>query len=214
MIVLISSLIGCSVEGSSNPSAVKEEPVLKEKKENSPPPRKSMIEYVPNPQVTDDRTLLNVGETFRDEKGSAELISYKKLNQKVAAGPIEMVVKEAKLIKYHPDYSLIDFFHNYTHEEQFTFVKIFLELENKSDQVLNLAPVALIETDTGEKITWEADIYLEELNGMIVPGEKKAGNIGVILENPDIKSIKITTSKVFNQNEADVFNEQTFNIAF
>lgn len=143
--------------------------------------------------------MLSVGETFRDEKGYAKLKSYKKLDRKFSTGPIELVVKDLKIIEYQPDYSLIDFFHSYTHEEKFTFVKIFVEIENKSDEVLNFAPVAQMEMDNSEKKTWEDDIYLEELNGKIRPGEKKAGNIGVIVENPDINSIKITTSKVFNQ---------------
>ena len=71
-----------------------------------------------------------------------------------------------------------------------------------------------MEMDNSEKKTWEDDIYLEELNGKIRPGEKKAGNIGVIVENPDINSIKITTSKVFNQSESEIFKEQIVNIHF
>jgi hypothetical protein len=216
MMLLMSSLIGCSLEGSSDSSAEEEkkETILEDKNEDTPPPRETMSDYVQNPQVTDDRKLLNAGETFRDEKGYAKLRSYKKLDNTISAGPIELAVKEAKIIEYQPDYSLIDFFHSYTHEEQFTFVKIFVEVENKSDEILNFAPVALIEPDTGEQITWEDDIYLEELNGMIRPGERKAGNIGFIVENPDIKTIKITTSKVLSQSEAEISEEQTVNIKF
>lgn len=61
--------------------------------------------------------------------------------------------------------------------------------------------------NTGEKKTWEDDIYLEELNGSILPGEKKAGNIGFIVENPGITSIKMITSKVLNQNEQELYKE-------
>lgn len=215
IVILFSSLIGCSSDGISESSKVeKEEPIQAELSKDTPPPRKTMTDYVPNPQVTDDRTLLNVGETFRDEKGSAKLTAYNKLDKPIAAGPIEMVLKEAKIIEYHPDYSLIDFFHNYTHEEQFTFLKIFVEIENKSDEVLNFSPVAQIQSDTGEDRTWEEDIYLEELNGTISPGEKKAGNFGVIIENPDIKSFRLTTSKVLNQNGEETFKEQTVDVAF
>lgn len=216
LIILMASLVGCSLEKSSNSSAEieKEESIQEKPNEETPPPRESMSEYVPNPQVTDDRTFLSVGETFRDEKGYAKLKSYKKLDQRFSTGPIVMVIKEAKVIEYQPDYSLIDFFHSYTHEEQFTFVKVFVEIENKSDEVLNFAPVAQMEMDNSEKKTWEDDIYLEELNGKILPGEKKAGNVGVIVENPDIKSIEITTSKVFNQNEEELFEEKTGIVQF
>lgn len=216
MILLFTSLVGCSHDGSSNSSSKieKEAPAQKEINEVLPPPRKSMSDYVPNPQVTDDRTLLSGGESFRDEKGYEKLKSYKKLDERISAGPIEMVIKEAKIIEYQPDYSLIDFFHSYTHEEHFIFVKVFVEIENKSDEALNFAPVAQIESDNGEKRSWEEDIYLEELNGIILPGEKKAGNIGVIVENPDIKSIEITTSKVINQSEEEIFEEQTGIVQF
>lgn len=212
----MSFLVGCSLEGNSNsPDEIeKEKSIQKEQDEDTPPPRKSMNDYVPNPQVTDDRTLLSVGDAVRDEKGYAKLISYKKMDQRIETGTIEMVVKEAKIIEYHPDYSLIDFFHSYTDEERFAYLKVFVEIENKSEEVLNFAPVAIIEADTGEKKTWEDDIYLEELNGIIHPGEKKAGNIGVIVKNPDIKSTQITTSKVFNKSEAEVSKEQTITIQF
>jgi hypothetical protein len=216
LITIITSLLGCSQEGISNSSTEKEkeESLHKKQNEDNPPPRKTMSEYVPNPQVTDDRNLLSVGQDLRDEKGYAKLKNFSKLDERITADSIEMVIKEAKIIEYHPDYSLVDFFHSYTHEEQFTFVKIFVELENKSDDILNFAPVAQFEFDTGEKRSWEDDIYLEELNGKIRPGEKKAGNIGVIIENSDIQSIKITTSKVFNQSETEIFEEQTINIHF
>lgn len=215
MVVLIAALVGCSTDENTNSSKIeKEEPIQDERAEDTPPPRKSMNDYVTNPQVTDDRTLMSAGETFRDEKGAAKLIAYTKLDKSLAAGPIEMVIKEAKIIEYHPDYSLIDFYHSYTHEEHFTFLKIFVEIENKSDEVLNFAPVSHVKSDSGEEITWEEDIYLEELNGPIRPGEKKAGNIGFIVENSDIKSFQVTTSKVLNQNEKETFKEQTVDIKF
>jgi hypothetical protein len=182
--------------------------------ENSTPPRKNAGEYVSNPQVTDDRSLVNVGESFSDEKGEAELKAIKKVDEEIEVGPIRLIVKEVKVLSYRPDYSLIDFFHSYTHEEVFHFVKIFVEIENQSNETLNFAPAALLETDKGEKKTWEDDIYLEELNGKIEPGEKKAGNLGFIIEKSDIKSISIITSKVFDENEKELNNEKVIKVSF
>ncbi|MEW8971391.1 MAG: DUF4352 domain-containing protein [Mesobacillus sp.] len=215
VVLLLSLLIGCNIDENSNSSKIeKEQPIQKDRNEVTPSPRKSMNDYAPNPQVTDDRTLLSAGETFRDEKGAAKLLAYTKLDKGLTAGPIEMVLKEAKIIDYTPDYSLIDFYHSYTHEEHFTFLKIFVEIENKSNEILNFAPVSHIQSDTGEEKTWAEDIYLEELNGAIRPGEKKAGNIGFIVENSDINSIQVTTSKVLNQDEKETFEEQTVDFKF
>jgi hypothetical protein len=215
ILILLGLLVGCNQEnespdGHGNPAASDK----MQSEENSTPPRKNAGEYVSNPQVTDDRSLVNVGEVFSDEKGEAELKAFKKVDEEIEIGPITMMVKEIKVLNYRPDYSLIDFFHTYTHDEVFDFVKVFVEIENKSNETLNFAPAALLETDKGEKKTWEDDIYLEELNGKIGPGEKKAGNLGFIIEKSDLKSIFITTSKVFDENEKELSNEKVIEVSF
>jgi hypothetical protein len=215
ILILLGSLVGCNQENDSpdrheNASANNK----MQSEENSTPPRKNIGEYVSNPQVTDDRSLVNVGGTFSDEKGEAELKAVKKVDEEIEVGPITLMVKEVKVLSYRPDYSLIDFFHSYTHDEVFDFVKVFVEIENESNEPLNFAPAALLETDKGEKKTWEDDIYLEELNGKIGPGEKKAGNLGFIIEKSDLKFITITTSKVFDENEKELSGEKVIEVSF
>ncbi|WP_210366463.1 DUF4352 domain-containing protein [Bacillus sp. REN3] len=169
--------------------------------------------YVPNPQVIDDRQLVNEGESIADEKGEAELIAYKKMEYKLEIGPIEMIIHEAKVLEFRPDYSLIDFYHGYTHEEKFPFVKVFVEISNNSDRSLNFAPVAFLQTSMGEKKSWEEDIYLEELNGEIKSGEKKQGNLGFILSTSNIDSFTMTTSKVLEGKE-EISNEKVIEVEF
>jgi hypothetical protein len=215
ILILLGSLVGCNKEnespnGTENATANDNMP----SEENSTTPRKNAGEYVSNPQVTDDRSLVNVGEAFSDEKGEAELKAFKKVDEEIEVGPITLTVKEVKVLNYRPDYSLIDFFHTYTHDEVFNFVKVFVEIENKSNKTLNFAPAALLETDKGEKKTWEDDIYLEELYGKIGPGQKKAGNVGFIIEKSDLKTISITTSKVFDENEKELSSEKVIDVSF
>lgn len=215
ILILLGSLVGCDQENESpdgHENAAANDKL--QSGEKSTPPPKNAGGYVSNPQVTDDRSLMNVGEAFSDEKGEAELKAYKKVDEEIEIGPITMMVKEVKVLNYRPDYSLIDFFHTYTHDEVFDFVKVFVEIENKSNDTLNFAPTALLETDKGEKKTWEDDIYLEELNGKIGPGGKKAGNLGFIIEKSDLKSISITTSKVFDENEKELSNEKVIEVSF
>jgi hypothetical protein len=215
ILILLGSLVGCNQENESSDGHENGSANGKlQSEENSTLPRKNAGEYVSNPQVTDDRSLVNVGEAFSDEKGEAELKAFKKADEEIEVGPITLMVKEVKVLSYRPDYSLIDFFHSYTHDDVFDFVKVFVEIENKSNEPLNFAPAALLETDKGEKKTWEDDIYLEELNGKIRPGEKKAGNLGFIIEKSDLKFITITTSKVFDENEKELNSEKVIEVSF
>jgi hypothetical protein len=155
--------------------------------------------YVPNPQITDDINLVTVGETVSDDKGELTLKSYKLLNKTVNIGGVEMVIKDAKLLHFVPDYSMIDFFHAYTHEEEFDFIKVGIEVKNSSDKDIKFTPVAFVKTNKGELKTWEEDIFLEELTGEIQRNDVKKGNMGFILENTnDIKSIEILTSDVLD----------------
>jgi len=140
---------------------------------------------VPNPQVTDDSTLYKVGDTVTDRKGELTLKAVKEVNKHFTLGGIQYAVKDIKLMHYVPDYSMIDFFHPYTHEEEFDFVKVGIEIENTSKESYHFAPVALMKVNESIHKTWEDDFYLEELNGEIAAGQLKTGNVGFIVDELD-----------------------------
>lgn len=170
-------------------------------------------DYSPNPQVPDDRNLLKKDNSVTDEKGEAILKEMKQVSESFEAGPVKMTVHDMKVIHLIPDYSLIDYFHVLTHNEEFDFVKVFVEIENTSDTKVNFAPIALLETNTGEKFDWEKDIYLEELNGEIQGRESKKGNVGFILEDSrGLEWIEITTSDVYDENENKIQDSQKIKI--
>lgn len=171
-------------------------------------------EYVKNPQVTDDRTLQEEGEEIKDHRGEAKLLAKGTDSGTYDIGNIELTVRETKVLHFKPDYSLIDFYHSYTHETEFEIVKMFVEIHNNSDEALQFGPIAMLETDIGEKKLWEDDIYLEELNGEIAPGGTKKGNIGFIVENPDFNSLKITTSDVFDTEQEKQADAAEFEVHF
>lgn len=114
-----------------------------------------MNEYQPNSQVTDDRSLQKIDQTFADDKGEAVLKDIKNINKTYDIGSIELTVREIKLIHLRPDYSMIDYFHVLTHDEEFDFVKVFVEIQNKSSEKVNFAPIALLKTNTGETFDWK-----------------------------------------------------------
>lgn len=153
--------------------------------------------YPASPQVTDDRLLQQPGGTIRDSRGEAELLKNGEKKQ-IKAGPVELTVHETKLFHYYPDYSLIDFYHAYTHETDFPVAKLFVEVTNTGAAPVNFGPVAVLETETGENKLWEDDIYLEELGGEIAPGETKKGSVGFILEDGTADHLTVRTSDVFD----------------
>ncbi|WP_409251719.1 hypothetical protein V1502_16500 [Bacillus sp. SCS-153A] len=170
-------------------------------------------EYSPNPQVPDDRTLLEQGDTALDEKGEVTLIKSEYSGESHEMGPIKLTVHDSKLIHLVPDHSMIDYFHVLTHDEKFDFVKVFVEIENTSDKKVNFAPIALLETNSGERFDWEKDIYLDDLNGEFQAKENKKGNLGFILENSEnLEWIEITTSDVFDENEKKILDAKKIRI--
>lgn len=171
--------------------------------------------YSPNPQVTDDRGLLEVGQSFLDEKGEATLKAMNFVNDTYEVGPIKLTVRDIKRIHLRPDYSLIDYFHVLTHDEEFEFIKVFVEIENTSTETVNFAPIALLETSLGEKFDWEKDIYLDGLNGEIEGNTSKKGNLGFILESSeDIEWIQFITSDVYGRNEDKINESQKIKVEF
>jgi hypothetical protein len=171
-------------------------------------------DYVASPQVTADELLQKAGQTIRDDKGELVLNGAKMDSQTHQVGPMEIIVWEAKSLHYKPAHSLIDFYHSYTHDPEFDLVKFFVEIKNTSDQPLHFAPVALLETSTGEKKLWEDDIYLEELNGEIAAGETKSGNIGFLVEEADFDFLTITTSDVFAGGTEKIAEAKTLDFRF
>jgi hypothetical protein len=249
MMFLIMLLVGCS----SNPSPENNETTKKSETQtennvnekndetNQEQIESKMDEYQPNPQVTDDSSLQKIGQSYENEKGEATLKAIKNINKTYEVGPIELTVREMKLINLRPDYSMIDYFHVLTHEEQFDFVKVFVEIKNTSSEKVNFAPIALLKTNTGETFDWEKDIYLEELNGEIKGNATKLGNLGFIVnvtddhahkeehreetggqsheeehsdEAKNIEWIEITTSDVFDQDKKKISESQKIKIEF
>lgn len=170
--------------------------------------------YQPNPQVIDDRTLLESGDTIRDRKGEAKLLKIIQPNKTYSIDSIQFRIHDVKLIEYKPDYSLIDFYHTYTHEEAFTFVKLFVEIENTSEKGLKFAPIALLHSDANEQHTWEEDIYLESLNGLLEAKESKLGNIGFILHDDKVDTIQLNTSDVFDNQDNKLGSSEKIEISF
>ncbi|MGG4491129.1 DUF4352 domain-containing protein [Metabacillus idriensis] len=208
-------LSACSAQASSTP-----EDEAKEKKEKvsetASAKQTSNDVYVPNPQITDDRKLLEVGQSYTDDKGAAELKAIKNVNKTYKVGDVELLVRDVKIIEHTPAYSMIDFFHTFTHEETFDIVKANIEIKNTSDQPVYFSPIAVLETNTGEHKDWESDIYLEELNGELAANSSKKGNVGFILNHSDkeVKSIKVLTSDLLNDKKKAAAEAQELTIEF
>lgn len=204
-LLLSSLLFGCSDKDFSTSS-----PALAQEIESN-----YLDGYGANPQVPDDRTLLTVGQSIKDAKGEATLQKINLEEQTINVGDIKLTVKDTKLIHLFPDYSLTDYFHALTHDEEFEFVKLFVEIKNNSNDKVNFAPIAMIETNTGQKITWDQDIYLENLNEEIEGSASKKGNLGFIVNTKtNLEWIDITTSDVFDENEEKVADAKKFRIKF
>ncbi|WP_408008364.1 DUF4352 domain-containing protein [Pseudalkalibacillus sp. A8] len=212
-------LTGCmNDDGKADSSNVKpEEKAIIEEKDENDAVRKKQDPFIKNPQAPNDQELTEVGKTHRDQDGVIKLLAISSEDKHVSIGPIEVTIKEAKLLNYSPSPDLIDFFHGYTHQESnFNYVKLRIVVENTSDETLNFAPVSHLETNEGEQTSFEDDFYLEKLYGDYAPGEKRYGQLGFILEQTkpeNLTSIEITTSDIF-KNEGSIHENQKFIIDF
>ncbi|MDN4525709.1 hypothetical protein [Fictibacillus fluitans] len=213
---------GCSQNAAEEPKKAGAESKAEQAKEpetESPTP-KAAGSGQPNPQVTDDKTLTKVGQTYRDDKGQATLKAIKQINKTYKQGPVELTIKDIKLIHLRPDYGMIDYFHVLTHREEFDFVKISARIKNSSSKPVNYAPVALLKTNTNKTFDWEKDIYLERLEGKLPANGQKSGSLGFIV-NPEenesadnVKWIEITTSDVFDQSKKKINDSEKIKLSF
>ncbi|MED3760100.1 DUF4352 domain-containing protein [Peribacillus frigoritolerans] len=192
--LMIGALLLTAFGALNTQPAYEEETTAKEKTEEIARPLEKKDVYVPNPQLPDDINLNQIGQNVSDAKGELTLKAYKKVNETLNVGPIEVNIKEMKVMHATPDYSMIDFFHGYTHDEDFDIVKVNVEIKNNSDKKIKFSPVAFLETDRGEHLTWEDEIYLEEITGEIEGNGSKSGNIGFILNDGNIKGISVMSS--------------------
>ncbi|MGG1676280.1 DUF4352 domain-containing protein [Neobacillus sp. NRS-1170] len=217
-------LSGCNAVQNIEPTAKateKQEHVSEKKNDDTNQEKnraKSLSDvYVPNPQVSDDTKLLNVGQTIEDSKGKVTLKGFASLNKIYTVGPVEMKIKNVKLIHNMPTYSLMDYFHYYTeHYEEFDFIKVEVELVNKSDQTVQFGPIAHLNTSNGETRNFEDDFYIEYLGGEIEPNGSKQGALGFIVEksSPDVKWVEIQTSDVLDKNRKEIGKSQKIKIDF
>jgi hypothetical protein len=170
--------------------------------------------YQENPQVTDDRTLLNVGDEINDKLGYAKLKKANLKQKSYEIGDITLTIRDVKQIYLEPTYSMIDYFHVLTHDPTFDVIKAFVEITNNSDKTVHFSPVALLTSNTGQKWTWEQDIFLDDLSGTIEPKQTKRGNIGYIIEEPHTSPTKyvLQTSDVFDEKENKIANSKKISL--
>ncbi|MGM9965888.1 MAG: hypothetical protein ACI383_00240 [Rummeliibacillus sp.] len=190
---ILTLLSGCSIQSSTSNSSHAEAASNTDYHKN----------YQANPQVTDDRTLLNVGDEITDKLGYAKLKKANLKQKSFEIGDITLTIRDVKQVYLEPTYSMIDYFHVLTHEPTFDVVKSFVEITNNSDKTVHFSPVALLTSNTGQKWTWEQDIYLDDLSGTIEPSQTKRGNIGYILDEAHTSPTKyvLQTSDVFDEKE-------------
>ncbi|PGM49405.1 DUF4352 domain-containing protein [Bacillus sp. AFS053548] len=171
--------------------------------------------YVTNPQVADDTSLLLKGQTLKDEKGEVTLEDIATLNKTYSIGPIEMKIKQIKLINNLPTYSLMDYFHYYTESyESFRFVKVEVEIINHSNKQLHFGPVAHLMTSNNEVKEFKDDFYIEYLGGEMNPNSSKQGAMGFIVEHtvPSLKWIELTTSDVLDDQHKVIAKAQKIKV--
>ncbi|MBT2641815.1 DUF4352 domain-containing protein [Bacillus sp. ISL-41] len=200
LMLAVSLLTGCSLaQADSNEEKNPVEAVAEK------PMKKNTEVYVPNPQVTDDRELTKAGESLIDVKGELTLKAVKEVNKTFNHNGIEYKVKDIKLMHFIPDYSLIDFFHPYTHDEEFDFVKIGVEVKNHSSGSYHFGPVAMVNINDSIHKTWEDDFYLEELHGEILSGQKKQGNLGFIVEElENLEKVEILSGDLVDKDKKKI----------
>ncbi|WP_010291002.1 hypothetical protein [Kurthia massiliensis] len=168
--------------------------------------------YPGNPQIPDDRTLLQTGDTIQTEKGFMTLKKANFHQQVIDIGNIRLTIYDTKRIHLEPAYSMIDYFHPLVEAETFDIVKAFVTIENRGTEALKFSPVATI-TAQKDTQTFERDIYLDHLTGLIQPGEIKQGNIGYIANN-EASIWQINTSTVFDENDEKHASHETFTLHF
>ncbi|WP_046175323.1 DUF4352 domain-containing protein [Domibacillus indicus] len=171
--------------------------------------------YVPNPQVTDDRALIKEGQNVSDGKGELTLLRLQAADKQEQIGPVQITVNEVKIMHFKPDYSMIDFFHMYTHEEEFDFIKLNVLIENTDGEPVQFNPAARLKTSNDELKTWEDDFYLEELAGQLGPGEVKSGSMGFIVEKgSEIQWIELLTSDAVNGEKSIIEQGKSVRVEF
>lgn len=213
LLIFILLLAGCSTNGINTEKTKGEKSV-----EDKHVAEKNKNFYIDNPQATDDRPLQEIGRVYEDKDGQATLKALNQDKQTVTIGPMELTIQHVKAFLYLPSPDLIDFFHEYTeNEEEFNYVKVFITVKNTSADTLNFNPIAVLETSAGEKKNWQEDFYLEGLNGDFKGKEDKLGNMGFVIDKTNVdefKWIKLTTSQVLDQNQKIISKEKVIKINF
>ncbi|MBO9128936.1 hypothetical protein [Bacillus sp. 165] len=217
IVVLSIILFGCDADQEVDSTVKATDEHITEKK-NGAVRAKSLSEiYVVNPQVPDDTTLLQVGQTIKDSKGTVTLKGIATLNETVSIGPIQMKIKNVKLIHNLPVYSLMDYFHYYTeHYEEFDFVKVEVELINLSSETVHFGPIAHLNTSNEERKDFDDDFYIEYLGGVLEPKGSKQGALGFIVEKsaPDLQWIEIITSDALSKDRKEIGKSQEIKVGF
>lgn len=185
LFIFILLLAGCSTNGTDTDKSRNGEPA-----ESKPVAEKNENVYIDSPQATDDRPLQEIGQIYEDKDGQATLKAINQDKQTVTIGPMELTIQHVKVLRYLPSPELIDFFHEYTeNEDDYKYLKVLISVKNTSADTMNFNPIAVLETSAGEKKDWQDDFYLEGLNGDFKGKEENLGNIGFVIDNTNVDEL-------------------------
>ncbi|ANC79073.1 hypothetical protein ABE65_020610 [Fictibacillus phosphorivorans] len=171
--------------------------------------------YTDSSQASDDTNLTEINKKVEDQDGSITLKKYAKVNKQLQSDSIALTIDEVKVLHYAPSVDLIDFFHGYTKQDEFPYVRVNVKISNNGKESVHFNPIAQIKTDQGETVTWKEDFYLEELNGEIKPGEEKMGSLGFILNKTNVENLKtitITSSEVVDDQKKSISDPLTLTV--
>ncbi|MEH6947987.1 hypothetical protein V7068_13135 [Bacillus sp. JJ634] len=159
--------------------------------------------FIPNRHIPDDLHVTEVGQSITDSKGELTLLAKATEIAPIVVGPIEVMIRDVKVIRVVPDDSMMDFFQAYTKKQGFDMIKISVEIHNTSSDTVQFTPVTRLETTDGEQKTEKDNLFLEEMKGTFVGGDVKRGDIGFILNDQaqsTLQGIHIFTSDTVNTN--------------
>lgn len=197
-LILIAGLSACGASESNNVTTEKEKTEQSAPKEKEVKEKKSKDDFVDGP-------LTEIGQkALGSDKSIVELMNITTVNEKISVNPIEVTIKDIKLLQMsNIDEEQMEYFQLFTEKsisDPLNYIQITYEVENLKDENVGWNGFTHLVLNNGEQIKVNSNNILEDLDSEFYGKVKKESYIGVPYEGDteSINSIKLIVGHSFD----------------
>ncbi|MDQ0484279.1 hypothetical protein [Guptibacillus hwajinpoensis] len=181
-------------------------------------------ESIPEPKKDENGNIIldTVGQKVEDESATAELMKIKEVNETLSIAPLEVTIKDIKLIKLtdiNEELMMnLEMYGAKGTPEELSYIQVKYIAENTEEKNIEWYDLMNVVTDKGEQIDAQMNDFItddSDMDSQFLGKVKKEFTDGFIVKDEDISKVKLIFGYTMDSDSyEDITDEQQVEYTF